>query len=194
MAITKTSNSGLTGIKYNDIAADNNYMETIASTLVGAGGSSSIIFNNIPQGYKHLQIRAITRDGYTGGNGNNMGIYVNGDTSSNYAVHYMLAYSGGSETGSGANNPYIIGNFGATSTTAANCFGVGITDILDYSNTNKYKTTRTITGVEDSSAGQARFWSGLWMNTAAITSLTLFPQNSVSYVQYSRFSLYGIKG
>ena len=92
MAITKTSNSGLTGIKYNDIAADNNYMETIASTLVGAGGSSSITFSSIPQGYKHLQIRAITRDTFAGGNGNNMGIYVNADTGSNYAVHYMLAY------------------------------------------------------------------------------------------------------
>jgi hypothetical protein len=194
MATTKLSDSGTLGNKYENLSADNNYMETIASTLVGVGGVSTVTFSNIPQGYKHLQIRAITRDTYAGGNGNNMGIYVNGDTGSNYAVHYMLAYSGGAETGSGANNTYIIANWGASSTTGANCFGVGITDILDYSNTNKYKTTRTLTGVEDSSAGQVRFWSGLWMNTAAITSLTLFPTNSASYVQYSRFSLYGIKG
>ena len=194
MANTKLSNSGLTGAKYNALSADNNYMETIASTLL-TGNTSTITFSNIPQGYKHLQIRAITRDTFAGGNGNNMGIYVNGDTASNYAVHYLLGLSSGSASaGAGPNNPYIIGNFGGTSTTAANCFGVGITDILDYSNTNKYKTTRTLTGVDDNSTGQVRFWSGIWLNTAAITSLTLFPQNSASYVQYSRFSLYGIKG
>ncbi len=194
MATTKLSDLGTRGNKYENLSADNNYMETIASTLVGSGGASTVTFSNIPQGYKHLQIRGITKDGYTGGNGNNTGIYVNGDTSANYAIHYMLSYSGGAETGSSSSNTFIIANWGASSTTGANCFGAGIIDILDYSNTNKYKTTRTLTGVEDASVGQIRFWSGLWMNTAAITSLTLFPLNSASYVQYSRFSLYGIKG
>jgi len=70
MATTKLSDLGTRGNKYENLSADNNYMETIASTLVGSGGASTVTFSNIPQGYKHLQIRGITKDGYTGGNGN----------------------------------------------------------------------------------------------------------------------------
>ena len=57
MSITslKTGTTGLSA------ALDNNYMEPIATTVVGSGGVASIAFNDIPQIYKHLQIRGIGR-------------------------------------------------------------------------------------------------------------------------------------
>ena len=55
MSIT-SAKSGATGIS---LALDNNFMEPIASTLVGSGGSSVITFNDIPQTYKHLQLRVL---------------------------------------------------------------------------------------------------------------------------------------
>jgi len=57
MSIT-SAKTGATGIS---LALENNFMEPIASTLVGASGSAIIEFNDIPQTYKHLQIRLIGR-------------------------------------------------------------------------------------------------------------------------------------
>ena len=70
-----------------------------------------------------------------------------------------------------------------------------IFDILDYTNTNKNTTTRALTGNEtNGTAGQAiLFSSGNWRNTAAITSILIYP-SSGNFSQYSSFALYGIKG
>jgi hypothetical protein len=70
---------------------------------------------------------------------------------------------------------------------------VMITDILDYANTNKYKTTRTLSGNEDTNATVA-VRSALWRNTSAINTITLTQINSSNFPQYSFFALYGIRG
>ena len=57
MSITSVK-SGATGIS---LALDNNFMEPIATTLVGSTTVNVVTFNDIPQTYKHLQIRAISR-------------------------------------------------------------------------------------------------------------------------------------
>jgi hypothetical protein len=77
----------------------------------------------------------------------------------------------------------------------ANIYGGHIVDILDYANTNKYKTTRFIGGVETNASSQSysNFGSGNWRNTNAITSIVLFPQSG-TFAQYSSYALYGIKG
>jgi len=85
-------------------------------------------------------------------------------------------------------------NSAANST--ANVFAAGVYDILDYSLTNKYKTLRVLCGSEDNTAlgSEARFGSGLWLNTAAITSMTFLANGgSANFVQYSQFALYGVK-
>ena len=186
MAITKTSNSGLTGIKYNDIAADNNYMETIASTLVGAGGATSITFSNIPQGYKHLQIRV----SFLNSNISNNWFRCNGDTGANYAGHELAADGTSAYTSAYSSNSE--GNFLAFANTSTSPT-VAVADILDYKDTNKFKTTRGLSGQDRNGSGIVAFRSSLWMNTAAITSLTIYVQSG-TFSQYSRFSLYGIKG
>jgi hypothetical protein len=71
-------------------------------------------------------------------------------------------------------------------------FAANVIDILDYANTNKYKTTRSFSGADNNGSGFVQFMSGLWMNTAAITSITILP-NSDNFAQYSSFALYGIK-
>jgi hypothetical protein len=66
-------------------------------------------------------------------------------------------------------------------------------DILDYANTNKYKTTRTLIGRDRNGAGIMLFHSGLYQSTNAITSLKFFPSTG-NFAQYTQFALYGIKG
>jgi hypothetical protein len=67
-------------------------------------------------------------------------------------------------------------------------------DILDYKDTNKYKTTRAISGAERGATPSYVFIpSSNWRSTSAITSIKLFPESGASFVQYSNFQLYGIK-
>ena len=71
-------------------------------------------------------------------------------------------------------------------------FSAGVIDILDYASTNKYKTIRTLTGQDRNGAGTGGLYSNLWMNSNAISSVTFSP-DSGNWVQYTQFSLYGIK-
>ena len=191
MATTKLSDSGTLGNKYENLSADNNYMETIASNLL-ASTASSVTFSNIPQGYKHLQVRILARDNRAV-TFDNLIIQANGDTGSNYSDHFIYGDGGSAGSGGGASVPDSrVGTITGSSTTA-NVFGANVIDILDYTNTNKYKTVRGLTGADANGSGQIVFRSNLWLNTSAITSLTFTPGGG-SFVQYSRFSLYGIKG
>jgi hypothetical protein len=188
MATTKITTSSFTGLNKYDIAsADNNYMETIASTLVGAGGVSSITFNNIPQGYKHLQIRAFF---LTSVADRSFRYTFNSDTGTNYASHYLRG--NGATFAASGDASLAFGYLGATvnSTTYGSAF---IIDILDYANTSKYKTSRCLSGGDANGSGYAQLYSSLWMNTAAINTINVYP-NTGNFAQYSRFSLYGIKG
>jgi hypothetical protein len=74
----------------------------------------------------------------------------------------------------------------------ANTFGTFILDILDYKDTNKYKTARSLDGSDANGSGEISLRSGSWRNTAAITSITLTPTGT-GIAQYSSFALYGIK-
>jgi hypothetical protein len=70
-----------------------------------------------------------------------------------------------------------------------------IFDILDYTNTNKYKTVRMLGGVDFNGSGEVDFMSGLWLNTSAITRIDFLPSyQSTQFQQYSSFALYGIRG
>jgi hypothetical protein len=77
-------------------------------------------------------------------------------------------------------------------------YSASIIDILDYANTNKYKTYRALTGIDKNGSGSIQLTSGVWRNTTAITSITITPQSNTSptnqFQQYSQFALYGIKG
>jgi hypothetical protein len=162
----------------------NNY-SSIQTVTVGSGGASSITFSSIPSTYTHLQIRGIARDA----SGNNNGyIQFNGDTGSNYSYHYLVG--GGSSASAGgaasATNSLVM-----QYNNGSNMFGATILDILDYANTNKNKTVRSLNGWDQNGSGSIFMWSGLWMNTSAISSITL--TEAGNFAQYSSFALYGVK-
>jgi len=165
-------------------------MYPIATTTVGSGGSTGVTFSSIPQNFTHLQIRYSVR-GTNSGTNDFTYVQLNGDGGNNYARHHMQgdgssAISFG-QTGSG------IGAIWAAqvpfASTTSNVFGSGIIDILDYTNTNKNKTVRSIGGFDANGSGYANLSSGVWMNTSAITSILVSYPN---YAQYTTVSLYGI--
>jgi hypothetical protein len=168
-------------------AASASSYESIATTTVGSGGSSSVTFSSIPSTYTHLQIRCLTGDSIAQDNSGLM--YFNSDTTNtNYRMHYLDG--NGSAVGAGSlAAPYVIWYPGKSPN-----FGITIIDILDYTNTNKNTTCRALNGFDANGSGTVDLISSLWLNTAAITSITLDAGGSALWQQYSSFALYGIKG
>jgi hypothetical protein len=169
--------------------------ESIATVTVGSGGSSQIDFTSIPSTFKHLQIRGIGRDNRPSTWIDGMYLSFNSDTTgSNYRNHQLLgtgsAVFAASDAGStGYGLP--IGLVYATN--VSNTFSANIIDILDYTNTNKNTTVRNLVGLEDNTNGRIALQSGLWINTAAITTIQFAPITGTAFNQYSSFALYGIK-
>jgi len=164
--------------------------ESIATVTVGSGGSSTIDFTSIPSGFTHLQLRGINRNTTAD---NTFRLRFNSDTGSNYSRHFLygngasaLAAAGASQTSTGIG---IIANSG----NSASIFSAFVIDILDYKDTSKYKTMRSLGGYDANGSGNVGLFSGVWMNTAAITSISLL-SDSGNQNQYSQFALYGIKG
>jgi hypothetical protein len=194
MSITKLTTNGLTGSKYDTASADNYYMEPIATTLVGGTAVSSITFTGIPATYKHLQVRYLARTSRSAGS-EDLIMQFNSDTGSNYSTHYVLSAGSGTPAAGGASTQtfmYIPTTTSSTATTSI--FGVGVVDILDYANTSKYKTMRALGGEDRNGSGTVALESGLWQNTSTISAVTLKTISSNNFVEYSRFSLYGIRG
>ena len=168
-------------------------MIPIATSTVGAGGVATVTFSSIPANYEHLQIRFITRNNRSGQSVDALNIKANGDSSAVYANHRVQADTSSATASGGTSLGYAIFAQTPASTATANIFGTGIMDILDYSNTNKYKTFRTLSGFDANGSGYAGLYSGLWQSTAAINSLTISSNDGSGILQYSSFALYGIK-
>lgn len=167
--------------------------EQIATTLVSSA-SSTITFSSIPQTYKHLQIR-LTAQNDSAAFSALVGFYLNGSqASSTYTCHRMVG-QGGSITpvsNEPTNNVLMgaiyAGNFGGP------WFSSVVIDILDYASTSKNTTTRFLMNGISGTNPHITYGSGLWLNTAAVTSISLASLSGGAYASGSRFSLYGIKG
>jgi hypothetical protein len=165
-----------------------NSYESIATVTVGSGGSSTVSFTSIPSTYTHLQVRIIARSTYAG-DSDYMTL-----TAPSAGTWYHQLYGNGSSAGAiGSNYVKLITLMpGATST--ASVFGTAIVDILDYTNTNKTKTMRSLNGYDANGSGRLGLYSANIDTTTAISTITFASDNSANFAQYSSFALYGIKG
>ena len=171
------------------------YFESIATAIVDSSGASSITFSNIPQNYEHLQVRLIVRTDRAADTQDAVNMRFNSDTGSNYSWHYISGNGSSVTSGAGSSASLIFNAaIGTAASATSGIFGVSFIDILDYKNTNKYKTTRSLTGQDINGGGVCQFFSGNWMNTSAITTITFTPNIGTNMVQYSQFALYGIRG
>jgi hypothetical protein len=171
--------------------------DSIATSTVETGGASFIEFTSIPSTYTHLQLRYMSKS-TTDGTLISVKLEVNSDTGSNYAYHGLYGDGGSAGAFGAANASYIVGPETVGGGAArANMFRATVLDILDYANTNKFKTFRYLDGssLNTNVAGTQgiRLVSGLWRSTNAITSLKITPLSG-NFAQYSHFALYGIKG
>lgn len=165
--------------------------ESIATVTVGAGGSATITFSSIPSTYQHLQLRVFGQISNVATTSATMRMKINSSTTANRA-HQL--YGNGSSVAAYSGTTGEVGWLPYSGNT--NIFGVAIIDILDYANTNKAKTIRTLTGFDkNGTGGEMVFASVLFTGTTAISGITLeTPATGEPFTQYSHFALYGIKG
>lgn len=192
--ITNFSTSSVrTGVKrkrfWDQNAVANSFFSIATVTL--SGSQSNIEFTNIPQTYTHLQIRGIGRDTIVGAV-HSLNLQFNSNTGSNYTYHAITGDGATASSGSlsSQTNQYPGYLTGANNTSSI--FAATIIDILDYTNTNKFKTTRTISAGDGNGSGNVGLFSGAFLSTSAITSIKLLPYTSTNFVQYTSFALYGV--
>jgi hypothetical protein len=163
--------------------------ESIATVTVGSGGQSTITFSSIPATYKHLQIRCIGKSTSTASQGD---LTFNSDTGNNYAWHQLYGNGSSAIADSSINRANIVGASALVASSVSNVFSASVIDILDYADTNKFKTVRHLVGQDENGSGIISLNSGLWRSTAAISTVTITARTN-SIAQYSSFALYGIK-
>jgi hypothetical protein len=158
------------------------------ATVNGNGVADELTFSSIPSTYRHLQIRGIA-------NANNVGalmaMRING-TSSNYTRHYLNGDSTSVQAG-GSTAQSQINFFDVIRLPAvASTYGVFVCDILDYADTNKFKTIRFLSGQNSNGSGGVELTSGLFQSTSAINSVTI-RINTSFFTTATKFALYGVK-
>lgn len=170
----------------SSVTTSNNFASI--ATITGST-AASVIFTNIPQYYKHLQIRTLGR-GSNASTNDNVLIQYNGDTTgTNYSFHYLNGNGSSASTGNGINQSYALAGFESGANASSNVFGTSITTILDYSSTNKLKAFRSLSGYDSNGNGIVGIYGGGWRTYSPISTISVYYGNLTSNTV---IELYGI--
>jgi hypothetical protein len=168
-----------------------NTFELIASSIVGAGGTSSIDFTSIPSTYTDLCLKGSLRSSDAAAFVN---YQVKFNNSGGTAYSVMMVYGTGSAAASGSQSGTAYGDYGFQdgAGATANTFANVELYIPNYAGSS-YKSWSTDQVQENNAtAAYGGLLAGLWSNTAAINQVTL-TSSAGTFVQYSTAYLYGVK-
>ena len=151
---------------------------TALATVTLASTATSITFSSIPATYRDLVLVTNGKATATA----SLRIRVNSDTGNNYFWVRMIGEAAGAFSDSSSPANFLDG--GNPSTTEGY---MSITQFMDYSATDKHKTTLHRISFPNNTHVLAN--GGRWLNTAAITSIQVYnPTFAVGFTA----SLYGI--
>ena len=143
-----------------------------------AATSSTVTFSNIPQNYGDLVL--VTSATYSGASQGFFYLDFNLDTNnSNYSRVDMYGNGSGFSSAAFAN---------LIPMTLSSVQSLNITQVMEYSATDKHKTILTRNNTNTDTFALA----GRWANTAATTSLRFRAYGAYSFAIGSTFSLYGL--
>ena len=159
--------------------------ESIATATPTSG--TSVTFSSISGSYSHLQIRYSIK---TSDNGSFILMRINGATGSVYSQHYLNG-DGSTASAGGSSALNTISRLQFPNGTSPTYPNVSVIDLLDYTNTNKNKTVRWLSGQDGNGSGEIVFGSAAYLATTAITSIEIY---GITYQAGTSIALYGIKG
>jgi len=183
------------------VAAVDSYDLLVTEILTSA--QSSVTFaalGDYAADYQHLQLRMVLRNNReVGYNTGKAILQLNSNTSSSsYKEHYLIGNGSAVISGTyGAVPGVTVVEMPSGPGSPAQTFAAAVTDILDAFSSSKNTTVRTLGGVHTTGTALgeskvAELVSGVFLSTAAITTITMIA-DSASFVTGSRFSLYGLK-
>jgi hypothetical protein len=162
----------------------------IAAVTVGAGGASSIDFTSIPQTYTDLQVFLSTRQSPASTQDTTWLNAINGLTSG-FTDRVLRGDGSSASSFTPGETPLYIGQSPCASATA-NTFASHSIYFPNYTVAANKSISIDSTQETNATTAYMGFTTGLWSNTAAITSLSFTPNNG-TFVQHSTATLYGIK-
>jgi hypothetical protein len=166
------------------------YGTLIQTVTVGAGGASTISFSSIPQNFTDL-VLVVSQVTTRSSGVDQINLTFNG-SAAGYTTRllYGTGTGVGSETGPSSAFTYAYGE-GGTST--ANTFSNIAFHIPNYAGSaNKSLSIDAVSEGNSAGGGWQNIVTGLWANTAAITSISLVSNYGANFGQYSTASLYGV--
>jgi hypothetical protein len=154
---------------------------TPLATVTLASSASSVTFSSIPATYRDL---ILVHNG-TSSNAslNTVLARLNADSGSNF---FQVAMAG---DGSSTSSFTFTGTGVSAGFTRSTELSVNITQIMDYSATDKHKTALSR---HNNSAQQVRAAATRWANTAAVSSIVLVIDTGATFSSGTTFSLYGV--
>ncbi len=177
-------------------------IEAIATTYLEAD-AASVLFEDIPATYEHLQLRinGATNSTYDSGRYRDAAVlYFNTSTATtngDYSRQTILARDAlNNAYPATGQNYWSAGSLMGTSKGVAH-FGSGIVDILDYRNGSKNTTMMALGGALGPDTGNTEFAltfaGGLWDAVTAVDKILLIPDLGTAFRRGSEFTLYGIQ-
>ena len=159
--------------------------------------AAAVTWSSIPSSYDHLCIKASIRSATTGNYANVNLQFGNGslDTGANYSMTNIQAFNAATPTpasgrGSGLTSIWYL--YVSGDGTTADTFGNIEIWIPNYAASATYKPVIARTTAENASATSwgTMFTAGLWSSTSAIDTVGF--SDSVNFMAYSTFDLYGV--
>lgn len=167
----------------------------LLETTVLASSASSVSFTGLGaySDYKHLQIRATIRTD-RGSISDNIRIRLNGVSTNSYANHSLFGEGNSVSSEANSSATGMRDNMIPANSSTSGIFSGHVFDLLDAFDSSKNSTGRILSGLGDATSTRGiALSSGLFDNTAAISSIEYTSITSSNFVAGCRFSLYGIK-
>jgi len=179
------------GIMASSVLKVTSSFESIASAT-GTGSSATITFSSIPATYTDLVILTSLRTNRASATRDVAKIQFNSNTGANYKEVELYGTGTAISTATASSQTSARCGYPTASTATASTFSSDSIYIPSYlSSTNKPFTVVSAAETNAVAADIVEI-AGLWSQTAAITSIKIFPAFGTSFDQYSTAYLYGI--
>lgn len=163
----------------------------LIQTVYGTGSSGSLEFSSIPQTYKHLQLRIVSRITGGGDSYNVNAIRLNG-AGGGYDYQVLNFFGEGSTVLSTSKYDSSYVPFWSTNYSSdSNRYGGCIIEVPNYTASFRKSIRTMYTNGTEGRTGQTV--GNTYNVLSAVTSIQIFSASGGSFTTSSRFSLYGMK-